>query len=141
MRIPDQTFVRGLGGHRHGWPQAFSRRQFLGATAAAGGAAAPASLWMPLLTEASSIDPTPIPETIFPGTPFHVQFPLPGNDQSTINNFKGMVASTQVSGKGTTTDTSTGATSPFFFGSDMRFMQGTYIGEDGQTHKGTFVFV
>jgi len=141
MRIPDQMFVRGLGGHRHRWEGPLSRRQFLGATAAAGGAAATASLWTPLLAGAASIDPTPIPETIFPGAPFHVQFPLPGNDQSTINNFKGVVASTQVSGKGTTTDTSTGATSPFFFGSDMRFMQGTYIGEDGQTHKGTFVFV
>ena len=118
-----------------------SRRRFLGTTAVAGGAAATASLWTPLLADAASIDPTPIPETIFPGAPFHVQFPIAGMEQSTINNFKGIVATTQISGTGTTTDTATGATAPFYFGSDMRFMQGTYIGVSGQTHEGTFGFV
>jgi len=117
-----------------------SRRLFLGTTAAAGGAAATAAMWGPLLVDASSVDPTPIPETIFPGTPFHVQFPFAGNELSTINNFKGVVAVAAIAGTGTVMDAA-GTRSRFFFDSDQRFMQGTYIGAKGQRHKGTFGFV
>lgn len=146
MRIADHAAVRAWHDHPHFWDPGWSRRKFLGASAAATGAALTTELWLPVLARADdegegSAAPTPIPEVLFPGTPFHVQFPLPGNDQSTINNFKGAVASTQVSGTGTMRDTNTGATSQFFFGSDMRYMKGTYIGVDGESHKGTFVFV
>ena len=95
-----------------------------------------AGLWGPLLADAASIDPTPIPDTIAPGAPFHVQFPLAGNELSTINNFKGSVAVAAIRGTGMSS-----SEGPFFFDSDQRFMQGTYIGVDGQTHKGTFGFV
>ena len=99
-----------------------------------------AAMWGPLLVDASSVDPTPIPETIFPGTPFHVQFPFAGNELSTINNFKGVVAVAAIAGTGTVMDAA-GTRSRFFFDSDQRFMQGTYIGAKGQRHKGTFGFV
>ena len=141
MRIPDQMLLRGHGGHRHFWQRALSRRQFLGASAAATGAAVTAPLWVPALAEASSVDPRPIPDTIFPGAPFHVQFPVAGNELSTITNFNGALGVAAVGGTGTGTNTSTGAATPLVFDADMRFMQGEYIGMDGQNHEGTFVFV
>ncbi len=52
MRIPDQMLLRGHRGHRHFWQRALSRRQFLGASAAATGAAMTAPLWVPALAEA-----------------------------------------------------------------------------------------
>jgi hypothetical protein len=117
-----------------------SRRTFVASSAIAGGAALTTGLWAPLLADAASVDPTPIPETIFPGTPFHIQFPNAGNELSAINNFKGVVAAAAIKGSGITTDAS-GARTPFFFDSDQRFMQGTYIGATGQRHTGTFGFV
>lgn len=141
MRVPDQMLLRGHGGHRHFWQRALSRRQFLGASAAATGAAMTAPLWVPALAEASSVDPTPIPDTIFPGAPFHVQLPVAGNELSTITDFSGVLGVAAVSGTGTGTNTNTGAPTPLVFDADMRFMQGQYIGMDGQNHEGTFVFV
>jgi hypothetical protein len=103
---------------------------------AATGAAATASLWVPVLAEASGVDPTPIPETIFPGTQFHIQLPGLGNEPSAITNLDGVVGLATVSGTGTASD---GKSS--FFDADMRFIQGTYLGVDNQTHKGVFGFV
>ena len=139
MRIA-KSIARAPVGHTHLWERAMSRRLFLGTTAAAGGAAATAGMWGPLLVDASSVDPMPIPESIFPGTPFHIQFPTAGNELSAINNFKGVVAVAAIAGTGTMTDAA-GARTRFFFDSDQRFMQGTYIGANGQRHKGTFGFV
>ncbi len=139
MRIPDQTVVHGLRGHRHFWRRALSRRQFLGASAAATGAAVTAPLWVPALAEASSIDPKPIIETVFPGAPFHIQLPVPGNEMSAIRDFNGVLGVAAVSGAGT--GTSGVASTRLVFDADMRFMQGQYIGMDGQNHEGTFVFV
>ena len=146
MRIPDQMLSRvmpadGPIGHRHFWTRALSRRQFLGTTAAATGAAATASLWMPALAQASSRDPKPIPETLFGTTPFHVQLPGADTELSTISDFNGVLGVAAVSGTGTGTFTDTGASTPLVFDADMRFMQGQYIGMDGQNHEGTFVFV
>ena len=147
MRIPDQAFshvllAEGRPGHRHFWNRALSRRQFLGTTAAAAGAAMTAPLWMPTLADASSIEPTPIPETLFgAATPFHIQLPGPDTELSAITDFNGVLGVAAVSGTGTGTDTTTGAHKPLVFDADMRFMQGQYIGMDGQNHEGTFVFV
>ncbi len=137
MRIPDQMLLRGHGGHRHFWQRALSRRQFLGASAAATGAAVTAPLWVPALAEASSVDPTPIPETLF--GKFHVQLPGPDTELSTITDFSGILGVAAVSGTGT--GTITGVPTPLVFDADMRFMQGQYIGMNGQNHEGTFVFV
>lgn len=138
MKIPEP--IARAPGHVHVWERPMSRRMFVGTSAVAGGAALTAGMWAPLLAEAASVDATPIPETIFPNTPFHIQFPNAGNELSAINNFKGVVAVAAIKGTGTTTDAS-GATTPFFFDSDQRFMQGTYIGATGQRHEGTFGFV
>jgi hypothetical protein len=138
MRIPDQMLLPGHRGHRHFWQRALSRRQFLGASAAATGAAMTAPLWVPALAEASSVDPTPIPETLFGVTPFHVLLPGQG-EPGTITDFNGVLGLAAVSGTGT--GTITGQPTPLVFDADMRFMQGQYIGMDGQNHEGTFVFV
>jgi hypothetical protein len=100
-----------------------------------------APLWVPALAEASSVDPTPIPDTIGPGAPFHVQLPGSGNELSTITDFNGVLGVAGVSGTGTGTNTNTGAPTRLVFDADLRFMQGQYIGMNGQNHEGTFVFV
>ncbi len=138
MRIPDQMLLRGHRGHRHFWQRALSRRQFLGASAAATGAAMTVPLWVPALAEASSVDPTPIPETLFGVTPFHVLLPGQG-EPGTITDFNGVLGLAAVSGTGT--GTITGVPTPLVFDADLRFMQGQYIGMNGQNHEGTFVFV
>jgi hypothetical protein len=122
--------------------RALSRRQFLGTTAAATGVAVAAPLWMPALADASSIDPTPIPETLFgAATPFHIQLPGLDTELSAITDFNGVLGVAAVSGTGAGTNTNTGASTPLVFDADMRFMQGQYIGMDRQNHEGTFVFV
>jgi hypothetical protein len=35
----------------------------------------------------------------------------------------------------------TGATMPLAFQADLGFSQGTFVGTDGQEHRGTFAFV
>jgi hypothetical protein len=100
---------------------------------------------MPALAQAaefSSVDPKPIPETLFgTATPFHIQLPGPDTELSAISDFNGVLGVAAVSGTGTGTNTNTGASNPLVFDADMRFMQGQYIGMDGQNHEGTFVFV
>jgi hypothetical protein len=131
------------GGHAHFWERALTRRQFLATTGLAGGAVVTSSIWMPLLAEASgSAGPTPIPYG--PGVPgleaFHFQFPGTDFDESSIFDFKGLVGVADIDGPGAgmyggkpIVDAS--------FGSDNRFMKGTYIGTDGKRHHGTFAFI
>lgn len=141
MHIPESAYLRVPHRHRHSWAGHLTRRQFLGATAAVGGAAATASLWTPLLAEASSsVDANPIPETLFGTTPFHVLLPATG-EPGTITDFNGVLGLAAVSGTGTGTNTNTGASTRLVFDADMRFMQGQYVGVKGQNHEGTFVFV
>jgi hypothetical protein len=133
--------LRGHGGHRHFWQRALSRRQFLGTTIAATGAAATASLWLPGLAEASaSAAPKPIPGGItIGGVTFHVFLPGTG-DQSTITDFNGAIAATDTSGMGTGIDAE-GNSATQVFDADMRFVQGEYMGLDGANHNGTFGFI
>src|SRR3989442_5653377 len=138
MGIPNKMLRRGPGGHRHFWQRALSRRQFLGASAAATGAAVAAPLWVPALAEASSVDPRPIPEFLFGVTPFHILLPGQG-EPGTITDFNGGLGLAAVTGTGT--GTITGVPTPLVFDADLRFMQGQYIGMNGQNHEGTFVFV
>jgi hypothetical protein len=125
-------------GHDHFWQRALSRRQFLGTTAGAAAALATSPLWTPTLTEASSVEPVPIPGGFAPG--LHA-FLGPGVEPSTIFNFRGVTGVAAVRGTGTASNTRTGATTPLLFDSDNRFMQGTYVGADGERHRGTFGFV
>src|SRR5438067_8394369 len=120
-------------GHAHFWERALSRRQLFGATALAMGA----SLAWPTAGFAESesdkkknADPKPIPGgTAFlgPGTRiFHANFPVFGNEVSTITDFNGSMAAGEVQGSGLT---NTGTT--LFYDADMRFMSGQYVGVDG----------
>jgi len=129
---------RTVIGHDHFWQRALSRRQFLGASAGAGAALATSPLWMPTLTEASSAEPVPIPGGFAPG--LHA-FLGPGVEPSTIFNFRGVTGVATVQGTGTGWNTTTGEATALLFDSDNRFMQGEYVGTDGERHQGTFGFV
>src|SRR5215467_10523404 len=127
-----------LAGHAHFWERALSRRQFLGAAAAVGGAAAMSGLTLPSVAEAAAPGPgtpRPIPGTVAPGAPFHIILPGAGNEPSTITDFNGFGAIVDVTGVGT------GTGSDLTFGADMRFMTGIFRGTDGRVHRGTFGFV
>ena len=139
------------GAHSHFWSRAFSRRNFIaGAVGAAGLAMAP-NLTFPTEAEAEGTapglfcSPSPSPilggtELLGPGTElFHLFLPSPGSEVSTVGNFKGCVGLASGHGTGTVTDGS--GTSSVTFANDTRFMTGTYVGQDGKQHKGSFAFV
>jgi hypothetical protein len=123
------------------------RRNFLQRTAGAAGLALAPGLWMPQLGKAQNTvaEPKPIPGGATPlGILVH-HFPLPSNapplsqisDPSEITDFNGFIADTQIRGGGT----GTGFAQTLAFRADMGVMQGEYVGEDGNHHHGTFVFV
>ena|SRR5438132_2515640 len=138
-----------LEGHPHFWQHALSRRQFV--RAAGGTAATSLALGagvfrgLPQAWAGTSTLPKPIKGGIQPFGPgtevFHVFLPGQGNEPSTIRDFKGLVGLANVSGAGTGTHKSTGETKRLVFDADCRFMQGNYIGRDGELHSGTFGFV
>ena len=82
----------------------------------------------------------------FPNEFFHLFLPGPGSEPSTIFNFQGKVAILNIHGTGTRTELNpdTGVpvnTTPNLpFATDVRFMQGTYVGVDGREQQGTFAF-
>jgi hypothetical protein len=129
-----------------------ARRQFIrmgaGVTALALGAGLGSALPV-LAAPSSNVAPNPIPSGTALGplvgvddnTIFHLYFPAFGQEVSTVTDFNGFVAAAEVQGKGTGTDTSTGATSVRYFDADMRFMQGNYVGVDGKIHQNTFGFI
>jgi len=136
--IPPDT---GLVSHhlRH----ALTRRAFIGSMAAVAGAAAGAGL-IPALAHAakpSSIAPVPTPNTtVVGGVPFHFVSFGPGIDPSSITDFNGKIGVADVRGTGTATNPD-GSTETLLFDTDMRFMNGVYVGADGKVHKGAFGFV
>jgi hypothetical protein len=72
----------------------------------------------------------------FPGpaaTPGNV-FPVFGNEPNGITDFNGTYGGAAVFGDGTD-----GQGNTLYWAADLRFMQGTYRGVDGELHKGTFV--
>jgi hypothetical protein len=140
MRIPanfDFAAARRHA-HRHVLPRDLSRRQFLGASAVATGAAVTSGLWLPMLAHADD-EATVLPQPIA-GNPslggFHIQLPASGTDGSAITDFKGRIGVAHISGTGTASD---GVSS--VYDADMRFMQGEYVGVDGHRHEGTFGFI
>jgi hypothetical protein len=137
MPMPD-----GYVGHQHFWERALTRRQFIGTSALVGGVAATAPLWSSTLAEAGTMaDPRPIPQTIAPGAPFHVEFLGTSAEPSSITDFKGIVGGVDLLGTGVGTDTNTGVKTQLFTAIDNRFMQGVYVGVDGKRHHATFGFV
>ena len=78
-----------------------------------------------------------------PGTTvFHIDAMSPApTENSTIFDFDGAIGAAIVDGTGTATNTKTGVTQSLNFDTDMRFMQGVYIGLDGEKHRGTFSLI
>jgi hypothetical protein len=148
MNIPRTAPSRPRPGHAHDhfWHRAISRRRFVQGSIATAGAITAAALtpaWSvgaakPSLTAA----PKPIPGGFeLGGIQFHTFFPGFGSENSTITDFNGKIGFAQVQGTGTGVDEATGAETRLLFDSDMRFMQGVYVGQDGGTRNGTFAFV
>jgi hypothetical protein len=127
----------------------------------AAGAALGAGFLPPKLVYASSgqddtepancVGPNPIPGGVTALKPYGIfvhhnplnpTTPLANiHDPSQITDFDGFVGLTHIRGGGTGTNTTTGVTMPLAFQADMGFSQGTFIGTDGQPHRGTFAFV
>jgi hypothetical protein len=127
-------------GHTHFWERAMmSRRRFMTAAAATTGVVLGSGLWMPKLALAAGSDPKPIPGGFAPG--FHVFLLGEGNEPSTITDFKGFVGVADVQGTGKATNTRTGFHETLNYDTDVRFMQGTYIGMDGNQYSDTFGFI
>jgi hypothetical protein len=131
-------------GHTHFWERAMlSRRQFMTAAAATTGVVLGSGLWMPGLAQAWENAPRPIPGGFtFNGKFFHVDPLSPGlTENSSIFDFHGAIGAAIIDGTGKGTNTKTGVSSSLTFDTDMRFMQGVYIGMDGEKHSGTFSFI
>jgi hypothetical protein len=141
----------GYHGHRSFRHRAHSRRRFI---QAAGGLAfaglATTRGTRTFAQDAGGANPKPIPAGFeIEGQVFHAYDYIPGNEPSTIGDFRGLVAINHLSGEGTVirggpngglaTPTATG--DRLVYDTDMRIMKGQYIGEDGQEHEGTFGFV
>ena len=127
-----------------------SRRRFLTTAVGATGALFASGLWTPAIAGPGSGDPNPIPHlTPTPFGGFHFFFPDPvegvdanhGHDPSTITDFNGFIGQAELFLTGTGTDTNTGATAPYKFHTDMRFMKGEFVGTDGRKHHGAFAFI
>jgi hypothetical protein len=58
-----------------------------------------------------------------------------------IFNFQGFIGQADMKLTGTGTDLTTGATAPYQFHTDMRFMNGAFVGTDGIQRKASFAFV
>lgn len=146
MRFPTSPSPDSLqrpGGHQHFWKRVVSRRTFVRGTLGAAGAVAASDLLTTLaFATPGTAAPKPIPGGFtLEGVQFHAFFPGLGAENSTITDFVGHIGFADVQGTGTGTDLVTGMSEPLLFDTDMRFMKGAYVGQDGGVHKGTFAFV
>jgi hypothetical protein len=117
----------------------------MGGSLAVTGAVAGSGLLWPTVASADRGTVAPRPITYgfqpAPGTPtFRFSMLAADSELTSITDFKGQVGAADVQGAGTATGPD-GKTERLLFDSDMRFMKGTYVGVDGQTHRGTFAFV
>jgi hypothetical protein len=93
--------------------------------------------------------PRPIPHiTTPPGQHFFFPGPVdaspatgPGHDPSIITDFRGVIGEADLNFSGTGTDLNTGASATYDFHTDMRFMDGVFVGLDNEKHRGTFGFI
>ena len=137
-------------GHSHFWERAFSRRRFIQTGAAAGLFLFGAGRWAPASGAVAGATPKPIPGGFVFGPPvgdtlFHNfapnVFDLLNTDPSAIFDFDGDIGYAVVDGTGTGRNRFTHTEMPLFFETDLRFMQGAYVGEDGKRHRGTFCLI
>jgi hypothetical protein len=123
-----------------------TRGRFLACGAALTGAIASDALSQPRAVGAAGVgdrQPRPIPGgfdadfNFVPSDPLaHAYFPVIGLDLSTITDFRGVVAATEVQGTAVGTDGSS-----YWFDADMRLMEGEYVAMDGHLRRGAFAFV
>lgn len=131
---------RGVG-HDHFMARALSRRNFLKVSAGTTGALLASGALASIAhaddgaSPPATVPPVPIPGTVFPGAPFHIRLPVLGDEPSAITDFKGIVGLAVIDGAGTAGDGTR-----LVFEADIRFMQGLYVGVDGNRHHGTFAF-
>jgi len=132
-------------GHLHPLQHSLRRRNLIRGAMATAGLAVSSGLWSPTLALAredrnGAGRPRPIPQTL-PGTPCHVLLD-PNNENATITDFSGVIGVAHIQGTGTQVNTVTNVTtSGLLYDADMRFMQGKYVGVDGEVHRGTFGFL
>jgi hypothetical protein len=135
------TADRAILRHHHPGRTVLSRRQFMGGAA---GVLAGASVLRPgtaLAAKPRNATPKPIPGGLtFGGVTFHVLPFGPDQEPSVITDFNGFVGVADVRGTGPATNPD-GSTETLLYDTDMRFMKGVYVGQDGAVHKGTFGFV
>jgi hypothetical protein len=159
MRIPSALLDGHTPGHAHFWDRAmaatYSRGQFLRRGAVAAGGLAGLNMLAPSLARAASSSPQPIPGGLHPADlglpvpPFpsiiHVEAPgvatPPESELITITDFNGHISYSVIDGSGTGTNTVTGQSKRYTTNTDMRFMQGVYVGEDGRVRHGSFAFI
>jgi len=141
QRLPvSNQMLYGAHHERH----RISRRAFMGAAAGVTGTALGAGLVLPAVAAAApSASAAPKPTTnitALNGVDFHVTFFGPGVDPSCLTDFNGFVGVADVQGHGTATNPD-GSVENLLFDTDMRFVSGVYVGQDGAVHKGTFGLV
>ncbi len=121
-----------------------SRRAFIGGAAAATGVTVGSGLLWPAAGSATARrNRAPKPTTAkfkVNGITFHVTSFGRGMDPSSITDFKGFVGVADVRGKGIAKHPD-GRVETLLFDTDMRFMKGVYVAQDGHTYRGTFGFV
>jgi hypothetical protein len=151
--LMDDAHLRALGlpetTHRHasGAPASsphISRRHFIGGAAGAAGAVVGMGVLAPVSGLAKKpFDATPKVTThtvTLNGETFHLNFFGPTTDPTVITDFNGFAGVADVQGTGTATYPD-GHTETLLTDTDMRFMKGVYVGQDGAVHKGDFGFV
>jgi len=120
-----------------------SRRTFLGSIAGVAGATLGTGLFPTNVLAAKAPNAAPKPtsnQITLNGVTFSLTFFGRGIDPSSIGDFNGFVGVADVQGTGTATNPD-GSTETLLYDTDMRFMSGVYVGQDGAVHKGTFGFV
>ena len=132
----------------HSETPTFTRRGFLSTAVGAAGLVAVSQSLAPFAVadKIQTAEPNPIPGGAVPFGILVHHNPLPAvtttplasiSDPSEIGDFNGLIADTMIRGGGT----GTGIAGTLAFRADMGAMQGEYIGEDGNHHNGSFVFI
>jgi hypothetical protein len=117
-----------------------SRRALIGGAAGVTGTALGAGLlWPTIAAAAPNLAPRPTMASTFTvgDLDFHITFFGDGVDASSLTDFRGFVGVADVQGNGTATNPD-GTHETLLFDTDMRFMTGDYVSQNGQVHSGTF---
>jgi hypothetical protein len=103
-----------------------------------------AGLALPRVARAASSLPNPIPgglDILGNGTIYHLYLPGTGPELATITDFNGALGVANVNGPWSSPSFPPPPGKDLIYQSDMRFMQGEYVGRDGRHHHGTFALV